>query len=83
MASSLSLVRSHLGASLVSLLVLASCFGVLGSTQKIGRGYRLVSIGRSAGGEGLAGVLQVKQSTGKYGADIRRLKLFVRFSSSL
>ncbi|CAA6671386.1 unnamed protein product [Spirodela intermedia] len=78
MSLSLSLLRSHLGAWVLSLLILASWFGVSGSTQKIGRGYRLVAIGRSPGGEGLAGVLQVKQSTGKYGPDIRQLKFFVR-----
>ncbi|CAA6675045.1 unnamed protein product [Spirodela intermedia] len=78
MSLSLSLLRANLGAWVVSLLILASWFGVSGSTQKIGRGYRLVAIGRSPGGEGLAGVLQVKQSTGKYGPDIRQLKFFVR-----
>ncbi|XP_072978361.1 alpha-xylosidase 1-like [Typha angustifolia] len=50
-------------------------------SQKVGFGYRLVSIGENPNGGGIIGYLQVKQSTSKYGPDIPRLRLFVKHES--
>lgn len=63
----------------LAVVILASQLCVPASAQKIGFGYRLVSIGKSPDGRGLLGYLQVKQATGTYGADIPRLKLFVKY----
>ncbi|KAJ6833713.1 alpha-xylosidase 1-like [Iris pallida] len=49
------------------------------SGQKIGLGYRLVSLEENPdGGGGLVGHLQLKQSTNTYGADIPHLRLFIK-----
>ncbi|MQM02306.1 hypothetical protein Taro_035070 [Colocasia esculenta] len=79
MRSSPSWGSSHLGGvSLVGLAILASCLCFPASGQKIGHGYRLVSMGKSPDGAGLLGFLEVKQATGTYGPDIRHLKIFAK-----
>lgn len=45
--------------------------------KKIGNGYRLISIQKSSNG-GLVGLLQLKQKSNIYGADIPKLKLSVK-----
>ncbi|MQM17553.1 hypothetical protein Taro_050525, partial [Colocasia esculenta] len=60
------------------LVIITTLLSVPASAQKIGNGYRLVSIGKSPDGAGLLGYLQVKRTTGTYGPDIPRLKLFVK-----
>ncbi|KAK1380825.1 hypothetical protein POM88_027569 [Heracleum sosnowskyi] len=67
---------------LVSLLVLKVallCCSTHGaqSTNKIGNGYRLISIQDSPDG-GLVGHYQVKQKNNVYGPDISMLKLYVK-----
>ncbi|KAG6405586.1 hypothetical protein SASPL_133177 [Salvia splendens] len=49
--------------------------------KKIGNGYRLISIQKSSNG-GLVGLLQLKQKSNIYGADIPQLKLSVKHESS-
>ncbi|XP_078175058.1 alpha-xylosidase 1-like [Carex rostrata] len=62
---------------LVSSLCLSS--GNATSEEKIGYGYRLVSLEESAlNGGSLVGYLKVKRSTSKYGPDIPNLRLFVK-----
>lgn len=67
---------------LVSLLFLAAallCCNTQGaeSTNKIGNGYRLISVQDSPDG-GLVGHLQVKEKNSVYGPDIPLLQLYVK-----
>ncbi|KAL1568445.1 NAD(P)H-dependent D-xylose reductase (XR) [Salvia divinorum] len=64
---------------LLLLFVLASA-GAQTLPKKIGNGYRLVSIQESSNG-GLVGLLQLKQKSNIYGADIPRLQLSVKHES--
>ncbi|XP_078445972.1 alpha-xylosidase 1 [Wolffia australiana] len=66
------------GLVLAVFLLISAEFSASTTTQKVGSGYRLVSVAKTVDGCGLAGLLQVKQLTDAYGPDIRRLKLTVR-----
>lgn len=46
--------------------------------QKIGSGYRLVSLEENSNGGGLLGKLELKQKTSVYGPDVPHLCLFVK-----
>ncbi|KAH7682601.1 alpha-D-xyloside xylohydrolase protein [Dioscorea alata] len=49
--------------------------------QKIGSGYRLVSLEENSNGGGLLGKLELKQKTSVYGPDVPHLCLFVKHES--
>ncbi|KAL1807012.1 hypothetical protein ACET3Z_030080 [Daucus carota] len=75
-----------LSPSLVSLLFLAAallCCNTQGaeSTNKIGNGYRLISVQDSPDG-GLVGHLQVKEKNNVYGPDIPLLQLYVKHETN-
>ncbi|XP_057810630.1 alpha-xylosidase 1-like [Salvia miltiorrhiza] len=69
----MSLSSSAIPPLLLSLFILASA----AVPEKIGNGYRLISIQESSNG-GLVGLLQLKQRNNIYGADIPRLQLSVK-----
>ncbi|CAN8277893.1 unnamed protein product [Cochlearia groenlandica] len=61
--------------SLVMVLIL--CFATTQCSNAIGKGYRLISIVKSSGGD-FIGYLQVNQKNEIYGSDIIFLRLFIK-----
>lgn len=58
-------------------VVLAMCLGA-NAAEKIGAGYRLVSVEETADG-GLLGLLEINRKNKVYGPDIKHLQLYIKY----
>lgn len=73
----MDLLSPTLSVLLVLILCLCGADFVYTASNKIGKGYRLVSLGESPDG-GLVGELLVNKKNNIYGPDIPHLQLYVK-----
>lgn len=77
MASSIRLVTLCLSYLLLTWLLHVTAEEATSSSNKIGLGYRLISIKDAPDGS-LVGLLQVKQNNNVYGPDLPLLRFYVK-----